>query len=94
MAEQERGAVRSGLLGGGNRHERIRTFNFPQDRVTDHRCKESRHGIEALLRGGKDDGLTITFLPFLKQLRRDEQLAELEEAEATEVTSKSSSSSS
>jgi peptide chain release factor 1 len=78
-AEEERGATRSSLLGGGGRSERIRTFNYPQDRVTDHRCKESRHGIAALLQGGKESGLAVTFLPYLKTLRREEQLQQLEE---------------
>jgi len=85
-AEQARGATRSSLLGGGDRSERIRTFNYPQDRVTDHRCKESRHGIEALLNGGSggggnqdDCGLAVTFWPYLKALQRDEQLRQLDE---------------
>lgn len=71
--------ARSSLLGGGDRHERIRTFNFPQDRVTDHRCKETRHGIAGLLGGDKEDGLVATFLPYLKALRREELLKEVEE---------------
>jgi peptide chain release factor 1 len=71
--------ARSSLLGGGDRHERIRTFNFPQDRVTDHRCKETRHGIAGLLGGDKEDGLVVTFLPYLKALRREELLKEVEE---------------
>jgi peptide chain release factor 1 len=78
---------RSSLLGGGDRSERIRTFNFPQDRVTDHRCKETRHGIVNLMGGGgsnsnkedKEDGLVATFLPYLRALRRDELLKEIEQ---------------
>lgn len=78
--EEERalGAARSSLMGGGGRSERIRTFNFAQDRVTDHRCKQSNHGIAALLTGGKDDGLVVTFLPFLKAMRREELLQQLD----------------
>jgi peptide chain release factor 1 len=64
-------------MGGGDRSERIRTFNFPQDRVTDHRCKETKHGISNLLNGGKEDGLVATFLPFLKAMQREEQLQQL-----------------
>jgi peptide chain release factor 1 len=73
------GAARSSLMGGGDRSERIRTFNFPQDRVTDHRCKESNHGISVLLNGGKDDGLVMTFLPFLRAMRREELLRQLDD---------------
>lgn len=76
--ERQLGATRSSLMGGGDRSERIRTFNFPQDRVTDHRCKESNHGIAALLNGGQDDGLVVTFLPFLRAMRRAELLQQLE----------------
>jgi peptide chain release factor 1 len=77
--EASRGAARSALMGGGDRSERIRTFNYPQDRVSDHRCKETRHGIAGMLLGGTEHGLVITFLPFLRAMRREEQLKELDE---------------
>lgn len=76
--EKERFAMRSSLLGGGDRSERIRTFNFPQDRVTDHRSKETKHGIATLLAGDPDNGLVANFLPQLKAMRRSEQLKQLD----------------
>lgn len=76
--DRARGEARSTLMGGGDRSERIRTYNYPQDRVSDHRSKTTRHGIEALLAGGPMDGLVATFLPDLQALRKEELLAKLD----------------
>ncbi|CAB9527992.1 Peptide chain release factor 1 [Seminavis robusta] len=76
--DQARGAERSSLMGGGDRSERIRTYNFPQDRVTDHRCKHSTHGLEKLLQGGIDGGLVATFFPVMRQKYKEELMKELE----------------
>ena len=59
-AEQERHAAeitetRRAQVGGAERSEKIRTYNFPQDRITDHRVNTSFHGMPRVLDGDLDD---------------------------------------
>jgi peptide chain release factor 1 len=51
----ERAAARKGQVGSGDRSQRIRTYNFGQGRVTDHRINLTLHKLEAVLEGDLDE---------------------------------------
>ena len=53
--EKERSLERKSQVGTGDRSERIRTYNFPQNRITDHRIGLSLHKLEQVLEGNLDE---------------------------------------
>ena len=63
-------AHRKSLIGSGDRSERIRTYNFPQGRVTDHRINLTLYKIDAIM-----DGDLSELLVALAQEHQAEQLA-------------------
>ena len=75
QAEQkaERDATRAGQIGSGDRSDKIRTYNFPQGRVTDHRIKLSLYRLEEVLDGDFDE--------FVQQLALASQQDALEAAQ-------------
>jgi len=73
--QQKEAAHRKSLIGSGDRSERIRTYNFPQGRVTDHRINLTLYKIDAIMQGDLDE-----LIAALAQEFQAEQLAELAHA--------------
>ncbi|MGZ8630109.1 MAG: peptide chain release factor 1 [Actinomycetota bacterium] len=72
-AAAKEAATRRSQLGSGDRAEKIRTYNFPDGRVTDHRIKHTSHQLQDVLAGGEElDG----FADRLNATERSQQLAE------------------
>jgi peptide chain release factor 1 len=70
--QQKEAAHRKSLIGSGDRSERIRTYNFPQGRVTDHRINLTLYKIESIMEGDLDE-----LIGALAQEFQAEQLATL-----------------
>lgn len=71
--EAKEAAMRKGLIGSGDRSDRIRTYNFPQGRLTDHRINLTLYKLLNIMEGDLGDVIEA-----LKQAREAELLAELE----------------
>jgi len=56
--EAERAATRKSQVGSGDRSEKVRTYNYPQDRISDHRINLTRHNLPAFMDGDIGDVLT------------------------------------
>lgn len=66
---KERGEMRAGQIGSGDRSEKIRTYNFPQDRVTDHRLGKNFSNLPGIMEGNIDP-----LIESLKQADLDQKL--------------------
>ncbi|MBP3743282.1 MAG: peptide chain release factor 1 [Treponema sp.] len=70
--DAERSSARKSMVGNGDRSEKIRTYNFPQDRVTDHRINYTAHNLPGFMMGDMDD-----MLDALNVYAKEEQLNEV-----------------
>lgn len=70
------GALRSNMVGSGDRSEKIRTYNYPQNRVTDHRIELTVHNLPDVMMGGKN---LIEMLNALHRADEADRLAALAE---------------
>jgi len=75
--EAKEAAARKALVGSGDRSDRIRTYNFPQGRLTDHRINLTLYRLAAILEGDLDEVIAA-----LKAARSQQQLAALETGQA------------
>ena len=74
--QEKEAAARRSMVGTGERSEKIRTYNFPEGRVTDHRIKHTSHQLGNVLGGGDE---LDAFTERLNAAERSAQLAETEE---------------
>jgi peptide chain release factor 1 len=72
--EAQRQSERAQIRGHGDRSERIRTYNFPTDRISDHRISMTRHGLDNMLQGGD---LFDDFNRSLRDSEKEERLVAL-----------------
>ena len=74
--EQKLGATRRSMIGSGDRSAKIRTYNYPQARVTDHRIHYTQHNLTAISNGALS--------PLIHALRMAEHQAKLEASKSKE----------
>jgi peptide chain release factor 1 len=74
QASAEREARRS-IVKTGDRSEKIRTYNFPQDRITDHRIGLTKHNLPAVMEGDLDDIMQALRAHFQAEMLKDQSLA-------------------
>ena len=70
--QRAEGDARRLMIGSGDRSDKIRTYNFPQNRVTDHRINKTWHELDRILEGDLDD-VTQTLRDIALETRGDQK---------------------
>ena len=83
LAEQK--TQRKLQVGRKGRNEKIRTYNFPQDRITDHRLKNNYHNIETFMLGGQK--LESMTQELIEEAKKENLVIKLDEFEASRKVS-------
>ena len=71
-ADKKIRSKRKELVGSGDRSEKIRTYNFPQNRITDHRINYTKYNLDTFIDGKIDD-----LIENLRSVQRDEMNDEI-----------------
>ena len=71
--QDEIASDRKGQVGTGERSEKIRTYNFPQSRITDHRIGFTTHQLPSVLAGGLDELINTVVMHFQSEKLKDEE---------------------
>ena len=78
--DKERAETRKSQIGSGDRSQRIRTYNFPQDRLSDHRLDVNLHGLADVMLGKLE--------PLIEALRKQERLQRLQALDLGDLEAK------
>jgi peptide chain release factor 1 len=77
LSEQQEAiaASRRSMVGSGDRSEKIRTYNYPQNRVTDHRINLTLHRLESIMAGDLDEILDALVTHFQAEALKEQDAA-------------------
>ncbi len=73
--QEEIAANRRSLVGTGDRSEKIRTYNFPQNRVTDHRINLTLHKLDTIMEGALDDIIDGLITHYQAEVLKEQAIA-------------------
>jgi len=84
-SREERSSERKAQVGSGDRSERIRTYNFPQERMTDHRLGLTIYKLSSMMDGNLDELLEKLQIHFQAEVMKQSESSELSSSEPRKV---------